>query len=267
MFLTFSVTENIQSYNKYFFVIILKIKLKKTIKMKKAIFISIILLSYFAVFSQNDPTIYDPQAKEVLDNLADKLEGKNARLYFLYSFYNAQDSSSTDYYGYLFAKDDDKYKVMVPNVEVFSDGVKTYSYNKKNNEMNITFVDPSNDLAYTPQKLITIYKTGYKYSYRGEVTFDAKVKVNGQVTTKSKNCHVVDLYPENPKKSNFSIIRIWIDKDANELVSVKFQYNSGIEEVVEILNFEIDVNINDDIFIFDPSKYPSDLDVIDFTED
>jgi len=236
--------------------------------MKKILVIIAILLGNIIVFSQDDvPSVYDPEAKVILDNLSNKLANKNARLYFLYTFNNAQDSSSFEYYGYLFAKGADMYKVMIPDVEVFSDGIKTYSYNKKINEINITFVDPSSDLAFTPQKLITAYQSGYKYSYRGEVSFDAKVKVNGQVTTQNKTCHVVDLYPENPNNSPFSIIRIWIDKDANELVSVKYQLNNGIEEVVEILNFELDVTINDDIFSFDPTKYPADIDVIDFTED
>jgi len=235
--------------------------------MKRTLLTIVLLISFYFGYSQptyNDT--HDPQAKTILDKLSAKLKDKTARIYFLYSFYNAQDSSKTDYYGYLFVKGENKYKVIIPDAEVFTDGVKNYNYNKKNNEMNITFADPANDMAYSPQKMLTSYKSGYKYSYRGEITFDAKTKVNGKVITKSKTCHIIDLYPENPKKSDFSIIRIWIDKNANELVSIKYQLNNGIEEVVEVLNFDVDVNINDDIFKFDASRYPANLDIIDFTE-
>ncbi len=236
--------------------------------MKKILLLSIALFNFFIVFAQPDEnSVYDPKAKEVLDDLSEKLKDKNARLYFLYTVYNAQDSSETEYYGYLFVKDENKYKVLIPEVEVFSDGIKTYNYNKKNNEMNITYVNPENEMVYTPQKMITAYKSGFKYSYRGEVNFDAKTKIDGKIKTKNKTCHIVDLYPENVKKSAFSIIRIWIDKTNNQLVSAKYQHRNGIEEVVEILKFEIDIKINDDIFKFDPSKYPKNLDIIDFTEE
>lgn len=237
--------------------------------MKKILFITIIIFGSLSLFSQDDDIkLYDPKAKEILDDLSDKLKDKNARLYFLYSFYNAQDTTTNfEYYGYLFAKDQDKYKVMVPDIEVFSDGIKTYSYNKKSNEMNITFVDPANDLVYTPQKMVTVYQSGFKYAYMGEANFDAKIKQNGQISTKNKTCHVIDLYPEDPKNSPIALIRIWIDKATNELAIVKYQHSSGFEEIVEILSFELDITINDDIFKFDPTKYPSTIDIIDFTED
>ncbi len=234
---------------------------------KKALIVALILISYISGFSQIDSITHDPMAKQILDNLSNKLKDKNARYYFVYNMSNAQDSSNIEYYGYLFSKGQNMYKVMIPDIEIFSDGIKTYSYNKKNNEMNITLVDPNDDAVYTPQRMVNAYKSGYKYSYRGVATFDAKVKINGQITTKNKSCHVVDLYPENIKNTNLSIIRLWIDENTNELVSAKFQYDSGIDETVEILSCEIGVTINDDIFKFDKSKYPADLDVIDFTED
>ncbi|MBN2891683.1 MAG: outer membrane lipoprotein carrier protein LolA [Bacteroidales bacterium] len=237
--------------------------------MKKILFISIILLAGISLFAQETEfSNYDPEAKKILDKLSDKLAEKNtARIYFEYSAHNAQDSTEYSYMGYLFVKDESKYKVIIPENEIFSDGVKVFSYNKKANEMNITFSDPKNDAIYTPQNLINAYKKGYKYSYRGELTFEPKARVNGEIVKVTKTCHVIDLYPENPKKSPYSIIRIWIDKDKNELVSVKYQEKDGVEQVVDILSFELDITINDDIFTFDPKLYPENIDVIDFTEE
>lgn len=236
--------------------------------MKKIFLISLILLVSSVIFAQKDSLIYDPDALVILDKLSEKLSSKNtARIYFEYSLYNAQDSTQSSYKGYLFVKGDAKYKAIIPDNEIFSDGEKVYSYNKKANEMNITFVDPEADVIYTPQNLVNAYKKGYKYSFRGEINFDAKSKVNGEITTVNKTCNTVDLYPENPKKSPYSLIRIWIDKDNNELVRIEYQQKDGISQVVDILLFELDVVINDDIFTFKPELYPENIDVIDFTED
>lgn len=237
--------------------------------MKKILVFSLIIFLTFPIFSQEDEfNVHDPKAKTVLDNLSNKLAEKNtARIYFEYVAYNAQDSSDMTYMGYLFVKDEAKYKIIIPESEVFSNGVKVFSYNKKANELNITFADPESDAVYTPQILINSYKKGYKYSYRGEITFDAKSRVDGKIKNVLKKCDIVDLYPEDAKNSPYSIIRIWIDKDKNELVSVKYQQKNGIEQVVNILSFELDVTINDEIFKFNPELYPSNIDVIDFTED
>ncbi len=238
--------------------------------MKKILLIAFLFSISLSIYAQKNKTkdyVHDPAARAVLDKLSDKLaKHSTARFYFKYTLYNAQDSSKKEYQGYLFVKDKDKYKIIIPGQEIFSDGKKTYAYNKKANEMNITFVDPKNDAVYTPQNMLNMYKKGFKYRYRGDLNFDASVRKNGKITKQKKNCAVIDLYPENIKKSQYAIIRLWIDKNNNELVSVKFQQKNGIEQVVEILQTDFDVTINDKIFTFDKSLYPKDIDVIDFTE-
>lgn len=235
--------------------------------MKKIILLSLIFFINVTVFAQDDKYIHDPKAKAVLDKVSEKMKNhKTARFYFRYTLYNAQDSSKSEYQGFLFVKGEKKYKILIPGQEIFSDGLKTYTFNKSANEMNITFVDPSADAVYTPQNMITMYKKGYKYSYRGDLTYDAAIRKNGVISTKSKVCYVIDLYPEKIKNSTFAIIRLWIDKSTNELVSAKFQQKDGIEQVVEILTTDFDITINDKIFTFDKSLFPKNIDVIDFTE-
>jgi len=235
--------------------------------MKKSILIIFLFLLNFISFSQENNPVYDPEARKILDNLSIKLaKFQTGRINFEYSIYNAQDSSKQTYLGYLFMKGTNKFKIIIPDNEIFCDGLKVYSYNKTVNEMNITLYDPKDDLVYTPQNLLEVYKKGYKYSYVADATFETNAKVNGKTIKVKKSCYVIDLYPENLKKSPFSLIRIWIDKNENELVSMKYQQKNGIEQIVDIIEFEHDVEINDDIFLFDKTKYPENLDIIDFTE-
>ncbi len=231
-----------------------------------------LLLASFSLFSQEDDTtdyVHDPMAKKYLDQLSEKLEKYNtARFYFKYTLLNGRDSTQDSLYGYLFVMQPDKYKVIVPEQEIFSDGVKTYAYNKKANEMTITFVDPNSDAVYTPSKLLSLYKHGFKYSYRGVATFPAEVKTDdGKIKTMEKACHVIDLYPEKPKGKPYSIIRIWIDKNTNDLVSVKYQMKNGIDQVVDILQTTYEVKLNEKMFTFNKEMYPKDIDITDFTED
>jgi outer membrane lipoprotein-sorting protein len=239
--------------------------------MRKIILSFVFVFVFTSFYGQSKKEIYkmvhDPIAKEHLDALSNKYrKHKTVRFYFKYTVYDAQDSSKKEYYGYLFVKDSLRYKIIIPEQEIFTDGIKMYSYDKKSNEMNITYVDPNSEAVYTPQKMLDIYKKGFKYSYRGLATFEASVKKNGKITKEKKSCYVVDLYPEKPKGTPYSIIRLWIDKNDNELVSAKYQLKNGIEQVVEILQTDFDVKINDNIFKFNKSLYPKNLDVIDFTK-
>jgi len=212
-------------------------------------------------FSQTkDTNIYDLKAKKILDQLSQKMSNKNFQINFEYTIYNAQDSSKQSLKGYLYAKGE-KYKIIIPFAEFFSDGTNTYAYNKKANEMTIQPTDPNNEQVYTPNKMLNMYKNGFKYTLKGEATGDFKQKINGKLTKKNLTCYVIDLYPEKPKTSEISIIRIWIEKNKIDLISIKFQYTSGIEEVIEVLEQKIDITISDDLFKFDKNKYPKNLDI------
>ncbi len=237
--------------------------------MKKLLFLFFILVLSFKVFSQNDEyerRVHDPEARKVLDKLSKKMaKDTTVRVYFEYNYYNAADSSENSFKGYLFVKGD-KFKLIVPNVETFCDGKKVYSFNKKSNEMDITFYDTASSEILTPRGVLDVYKSGFKYRLRGIATFDAKVKKNGKITTEKTEAYVVDLYPEHPKGVPYSIIRIWIDKNKNQLVSIMYQGKNGVQQVVNILEYKSNPLINDKMFEFDKSRYPSDMEIVDFTE-
>ncbi len=237
--------------------------------MKKLYAFIFLIFNFLNLVSQNSDSIYklvhDPEAKKILDKLSKKYDKDTSmRIYFEYNIYNAQDSSEKSFYGYLFVKGK-KYKLIIPDVEIFSDGQKVYAYNKKTNEMNINFEDPENTDVLTPNNILHIYEKGFKYRLRGVATFDAKVRKNNQNTTEHKECWVVDLYPEHPKGVPYSIIRIWIDKNKNELVSLKYQGKNGIDQVVNILEIKHNIFINNLLFKFDRKRYPQDMEIIDFT--
>ena len=240
----------------------------------KTFFTAIILFFTISSFAQKqdiDTIIHDPRAKQVLDHVSKRYSKFNTlRLYFQYEVFDNKDTSNRlkeQYTGWLYVKGNDKYKLIIPNLEIFSDGVKIYSLDKKNKELNITLYDPESDDILTPQKLLYIYKKGFKYSYRGYARFDTKTLKNGKIVPVKRTMDIVDLYPDNPKQSPYSLVRIWIDKSTGQIVSVKYQGKNGIDIVVDFLEEKPNINIPDLMFQYDPKRLPKGTEINDLTEE
>ncbi len=238
--------------------------------MRKVLLIGLIFLSA-NMFAQDTLTVRDPEAKKILDKVSARYEKFNTiRLYFQYQVYDNKDQDNRlkeKYTGWLYVEGQDKYKLLIPGIEIFSDGTKIYTLDKKNKELTVTWYDPQSESILTPQKLLYIYDKGYKYLYRGEATFDTKVSKNGKIVPQTRTMYIVDLYPEDPRKSAYSIVRIWIDKSTYQIVSIKYQANNGVDVVVDILEEKDNVAIPEQMFVYDPSKLPKDIEINDFTED
>jgi len=237
-------------------------------KMKKCILLALIFsITSISLYSQTDTLTHDPQAKAILDKLSKKTESFEAiRIYFSYSTINKADSSNSSYEGYLYTKGKDKYKMIIPGNEVFSDGTKVWSYLKKEAEMNISWADPNNKSMLTPSSLLTIYEEGFKYSLKGEAVTSISQKVDGVLKDVKKTLYIIDLYPENPNETPYSIIRIWIDKDNMKITNIRYFGKDLYDYIVDILEFKTDATVPDILFEFNKANYPADIEIIDVTE-
>jgi outer membrane lipoprotein-sorting protein len=234
--------------------------------MKKLIVLIVILIN-FSAFSQKDTLTHEPQAKAILDKLSTKTATFEAiRICFTYSSINKIDSVTDTYEGYLYIKGTDKYKLIIPNNEVFSNGLKVWSYLKKEAEMNVTWADPNDKSVLTPSNLLTIYEEGFKYSLKGEVDTEISQKINGELTDVQKTLYIIDLYPEKPNETPYSIIRLWIDKDNLKITNLRYFGKDQYDYLVDIVEFKTDTTIPDILFNFNEANYPADIEIIDVTE-
>ncbi|GEM_PF-1385953 len=239
--------------------------------MKKILILTLLITIYLSAAAQKDTIpVHDPQAKKILDKVSQRYKDfSTLRLYFEYQIYDNRDSLhklQDKFKGWLFVKGQDKYKLIIPDVEVFCDGIKIYSLDKKNKELTITLYDPEAQSVLSPQKLLYIYQKGFKYLLRGTATFDTKTLKNGKIAPLQRTMYIVDLYPEHPKKSPYSIIRLWIDKNTYQIVSVKYQGKDGIDYVVDILEEKSGITIPDIMFKYDPKRLPKGTEINDMTE-
>src|SRR5262249_18070307 len=153
--------------------------------------------------------------------------------------------------GTLYAKGN-KYRIILPGQEVYSDGKTVWTYDKSSNEVTVTKFDPTAN-TMTPQKLLTnFYDKDYLYKLNGEQKIGNRLVQEIEMTA-------VD------KTKNFYKIYLYIDKAKNEVVSGKLLDKSGNRYLYTINNLNGHSTIDDKMFVFDKSKYPG-VEVVDLNE-
>jgi outer membrane lipoprotein-sorting protein len=118
-----------------------------------------------------------------------------------------------------------------------------WTYLKESNEVNITSPDPKDDNTLNPAKIFTIYESGYKIRFIRE-RFE-----------KNRALYEIELYPIDLKK-DYTKINLKIDKDKNQIFSMKRFGKDGTDFYIEILNIKPNEEMADAMFVFDKSKYP-----------
>ncbi|MEA2043032.1 MAG: outer membrane lipoprotein carrier protein LolA [Bacteroidota bacterium] len=216
----------------------------------QSVFIFLFTLTIgFNSLAQNN--VKDPKAKAILDKLSEQTEGfKSIQLKFDYKIINNQTKQEKSYKGYTFMQKD-RYKIIIPTVEIISDGESMWTYQKEIGEVSIDYIRPEEDNIFNPAKLFTIYKRGYKY------------KLIGSYKRKAMNISIIDLFPESPDKKSFTRVRIEIDTEKNRIVSLTTFGKDGIDYVIEIQNTKPNIKIPEGFFTFKKEKYPKDIEIID----
>ena len=172
-------------------------------KMKTVFLFSVLILGGCSLSAQQDI-----KAKEVLDKLSQTNKSyKTIQIDFSFTLQNKSGSVTETNEGSVALKGK-SYRLHMPalGMEVFSNGVATWSYLTQSNEVNISAIDGDSDAALNPANLFTIYEKGFTYTYIGEETVGGKASV------------VVDLFPTD-KAKEFTRVRLYVDKVKYQIIS------------------------------------------------
>ena len=216
-----------------------------------------IVLSVFtatAAFAQKDA-----DAKVILNKLSKQYRTYDAvKTDFTLTIDNPQANIKQVQTGTLIARSKvNKYKVTLfapgktkPTVtqDIISDGKSQWTYLKDANEVQIADADNSEE-GFNPAKIFTLYEKGYKYLYTGQQKVGAKVY------------QVVDLTPEDSKKSFFKV-RLLIDKAKNQLYSTQIFDKNGSKYTYALRTFTPNYKAAESTFVFDKKAYPG-VEVVD----
>lgn len=205
-------------------------------------------ISYIALFLLIIPGIIsaqtDKKAKEILDKLSAKTKSyKSYRVSFSFSLVNKEEKINENKDGILTVKGA-KYHLKIDGQEIYCDGKNIYTYLKESNEAQLTSTDDQDEDAVTPQSIFTIYEKGFKYRY-------IKEEKSG-----NKMLQIIDLYPIDPKKKDYSIIKLFIDEAAGQVTKAIINGKNGSVYTYNIKKMDVNPEVSDASFAFDKSKYP-----------
>lgn len=213
----------------------------------KKIVLSLMVITACA-FTANAQT--DAKAKAILAEVSKKYRSYDVvKTEFTFTLENQQAKVKETQQGTLFVKANaNKYKVVMTNQDLISDGKSQWTYLKNDKEVQVTNVDNSGD-AINPAKIFTVYERGFKYQYTG----DKKVG--------NKIYQMIDLSPTDSKKA-FYKIRLSIDKAAKQISNVLIFDKNGNKYTYNVKTFVPNVKVPETTFAFDSKKYPG-VEVVD----
>jgi outer membrane lipoprotein-sorting protein len=192
----------------------------------------------------------DAKAKAILAEVSKKYRSYDiVKTDFTFTLENQQAKVKETQQGTLIVKANaNKYKVLMTNQDLISDGKSQWTYLKNDKEVQVTNVDNSGD-AINPAKIFTVYERGFKYQYTGERKAGTKVY------------QMIDLAPTDAKKP-FYKIRLSIDKAAKQIANVLIFDKNGNKYTYDVKTFASNVKLPESTFAFDSKKYPG-VEVVD----
>lgn len=202
-----------------------------------------ILLSFVAIVTVNAQQ--DPQAKNILDAVSNTVKNyKTITANFTIRSVTSQGKSNGTKTGSITTKGE-KYILKEGKNEIICDGTKTYNFDGAKT-ITITSLEESNQ-TLSPQKILAgAYDQDFTYKLVG---------------TKG-NFHEIEMKPKDGRK-NFSKVNIFIDK-TKKMISRAVILDKGNNTVqVSFSNMVTNKNLSDQLFAFNPARYPKDVEILD----
>ena len=215
--------------------------------MKKIIYLIAFIITGTSV---NVSAKSETKAKAILAEVSKKYKSYDAiKTEFNFTINNPQNKINQTQSGTLYVRSKaNKYKVILKDQEMISDGKNQWTYLKEDKEVQVSEVDNGAD-GLNPAKIFTIYEKGYKSLYTNDT------KANGKIY------HHIELSPINAKTSFFKI-KLKIDKASKQIVNAVIYDKNGSQYTYAIKSFTPNVKIPESIFAFDAKKYPG-VEVVD----
>src|SRR5579872_5241727 len=161
--------------------------------MKKSIFIFIGIAMGNLAIAQ-----YDPKALEILEAMGKKYKAITSfEASLTTSLVNESANVKDEFKGKITVKGD-KYRLELPEQQVYNNGTTVWTYLPEQKEVNIDNFDPKSE-ELNPSKIFEMYKKGFKYLLIGD-------KNDGGTL-----CDEIDLVPEK-KDAQYFKIKMMISK-------------------------------------------------------
>jgi len=187
----------------------------------------------------------DPNAKKVLDAVSAKVKNfKGVTGGFTIKSYNSKGTANGTKTGNISIKGQ-KYLLKQGKTEIICDGSKVYNYDG-NKTITVSSADESNK-TLSPQKILS-------GSYDKEFTY--------KLVSSAGNFYEIELKPTDARK-NFQKVNIFVDKAKNIITKAKVVDKGNNTLEFSFTNLNTNATLADTLFVFNKSKYPADVEVLD----
>jgi len=216
----------------------------------KRILASILMLGFTGLIFAQAPT-KDPKAKVILDKVSAYYKTvKSFKATFEFDIHTAQAAMNKKLKGYLIYKGGKFIVDKGDGSTIYTDGETVWDYYNEDeaNELTINNYDEQEMSQLSIQKVVDMYKSGYKYILKGESNVN------------SVQCNEIDLEPdltpEEHARNQVFKIRLHVNKVTSRLVRWEIFQKSGDRYTITLTSFDSKYSVEDKDFIFDKSKHP-----------
>ncbi len=216
--------------------------MNKYYKIKNIIFLIIIIIkSNNLIISQNAE-----EAELLLNKVSENIKSyDNIYINYTYTLSNLEEDINQTNKG-SFVTEGDNWKFVMLGVTRIFDGEKLYTISPDDEEVTISTQNPDDESTITPNKMLYFYEKGYNFEM-DIVQYVGRKKIQ-----------FVKLVPMD-SDAEIKYILLGIDVEFNQIYKVIETGVNDTQTTIAIVDFEVNLPLEESLFVFDREKYFEEL--------
>ena len=216
--------------------------MNKYYKIKNIIFLIIIIItSNNLIISQNAEV-----AELLLNKVSENIKSyDNIYINYTYTLSNLEEDINQTNKG-SFVTEGDNWKFVMLGVTRIFDGEKLYTIIPDDEEVTISTQNPDDESTITPNKMLYFYEEGYNFEM-DIVQYVGRKKIQ-----------FVKLVPMD-SDAEIKYILLGIDVEFNQIYKVIETGINDTQTTIAIVDFEVNLPLEESLFVFDREKYFEEL--------
>jgi len=216
--------------------------MNKYYNMKKIILLFIVgVISNTIAISQNSI-----EAEELLNKVSENIKSyDNIYINYTYTLFNLEEDINQTNKG-SFVTEDDKWKFVMLDVTRIFDGEKLYTISPDDEEVTISTQNPDDESTITPNKMLYFYEEGYNFEM-DIVQYVGRKKIQ-----------YVKLIPMD-SDAEIKYILLGVDVEFSQIYKVIETGINDTQTTIAIVDFEVNLPLEESLFVFDKEKYFDEL--------
>lgn len=216
--------------------------MNKYYNMKKIILLFTVgVISNTIAISQNST-----EAEKLLNKVSENIKSyDNIYINYTYTLFNSEEDINQTNKG-SFVTEDNKWKFVMLDVTRIFDGNKLYTISPDDEEVTISTQNPDDESTITPNKMLYFYEEGYNFEM-DIVQYIGRKKIQ-----------YVKLIPMD-SDAEIKYILLGVDVEFSQIYKVIETGINDTQTTIAIVDFEVNLPLEESLFVFDKEKYFEEL--------